>query len=128
SAAARRMSSSRFGASCGIEHLALLIDGLEEVRIADGAGHDQIDLSLEDFLQFLAQVEVTREGPSGCFGQKLDEEIQLAARRSPGAVGRRAEHFQRLHSVLAAQLCQLSAVLFDKVDHARLPANCTPPR
>src|SRR5437016_12879002 len=97
------MSSKSTGGLCGIEHLALLVDRLEKVGIANGAGHHQIDRASEKPLQFFFEIEVTMERASRGCRQKLQEEIQVALNRIKAPVRRRPEHFQRLHVVLAAQ-------------------------
>ena len=43
--------------SC-IEQFPLPVDGLEEVRVFDGPGHDQVDRSLEELFEFFQQAEV----------------------------------------------------------------------
>jgi len=51
STASWRMSSRSFLDSSRIEQFSLLVDGLKEIRVFDGLGDDQVNGTLEEFLQ-----------------------------------------------------------------------------
>ena len=102
---------------CGIEKLLALLDGLAEVRIADGFGLNQIHGAPEELLQVLLQAEITFRVLGGAQLWKLDKKVEVARGGIEGAAGRRAEQQQSLHLPSTADFTKLQRLFFEDGVH-----------
>src|SRR5687767_3290021 len=115
--AASSASASSFFASGCIELHPMAIGYLKEVRIGRRLHADQLHRMSEQGFQIFLQTEPSIGSLLPAVAAKLDKEIDIAPRRVEVAARGGAEELQPLHVVLAAELCDRLAVLFDERDH-----------
>jgi hypothetical protein len=94
-----------------------LLDGLAEIRIADGLWLNQIHGAPEELLQVLLQAEITFRVLGGAQLWKLDKKVEVARDRIEGAAGRRAEQQQSLHLPSTADSSKLQRLFLEDGVH-----------
>src|SRR5579859_7507073 len=121
-ALASRMSSRSLGDLGCIKSGPRAIHFADKIGILECRGEYQINRSSKKpFELFLELKKMAQPGTEVLIGQEFHKEIQVAGILVPGAVRCRAEQLQGLDPIAAAQVCQLSPVLFDQIDHGLLP-------
>src|SRR4029079_11595252 len=122
SSAACRMSSKHFLASSCIHEGPRRCDGFKKIMIANRAGHHEVDWTRKKHFQSFAKAEV-------CIGMfafrqrlKLDKKIEVTCCEIKAIACRGAEELQPLHAKAAAELGELSSMLFDERVHIRIAA------
>jgi len=102
-AAAPRMPSSSFGDRGCIHRLPRARGRLNEVRVAHGAGHHQVDRAREERFQSLLQGEVVNKELCLRTRPEFDDEVDVASVRIELSAGGRAEQVKAADAVLLAQ-------------------------
>src|SRR5260370_34094974 len=111
------MSPRHLRGSCAIDHPSCLVNPVQEIGVTDGPRHDQVDFPMKKVFQIVKQ---TKEGPSMLAlrqGQIFNQKIQVAPGWVKVLLSRGTKKLQGLDPVLAAQLLQLSPMLFDAMIH-----------
>src|SRR5690606_2065740 len=116
-AAASRMSSSSFGERGCIHRLARAHCGFDEVRVAHGVGHDQINRTSEQCLQRLLQCEIVKKELLLCRGPEIDDEVDVAFVRVEVIARGRPEYVQSPHTMCLAQAGDIVATGIDEFGH-----------
>src|SRR5579864_3131286 len=109
-ATARWMAKTYFFASSRIEERLGKPHRFEEVGIPDGRLHHEVDRSLEQVLERLAEAEISVSVSRRRSAPEVHQEIQVAVRRLATLSGSRSKELQTLHAIAAADVHDLGLV------------------
>src|SRR5205085_11586527 len=103
SAMCHRRDSRSASSSGVIQRVLAELENFEEIRIAHGFTHDEIDIALEELLERNQQLEIRAVESGGFVRKKLHHEIQVARLRIERPLHRRPENRQPLDLVFLAE-------------------------